>query len=62
MRVYSLDGRLIRTIKNEFGDPGSHKITWNGKNDFGKQAAAGMYLYILDVQNRKLSGKMLLLK
>ena len=62
MRVYSLDGRLIRTIKNEFGGPGSHKITWNGKNDFGKQAAAGMYLYILDVQYRKLFGKMLLLK
>ena len=30
-----MKGRLIKTLVNNFENPGEKEIEWNGKNDFG---------------------------
>jgi PKD repeat protein len=44
VRVYSLQGRLVRTLENAYATPGSHEVRWNGRDDSGRTVASGMYL------------------
>ena len=38
-------GRDVKTLINEYQDPGYRSIIWDAINDFGKPVSAGMYLY-----------------
>jgi hypothetical protein len=44
MKIFSVDGRLVRTLKQ--GDPteaGTHEVTWNGTDDNGRHVSSGLY-------------------
>jgi flagellar hook assembly protein FlgD len=44
MKIYSVDGRLIRTLKQgEQTEPGTHEVTWNGTDDGGRHMSSGVY-------------------
>jgi hypothetical protein len=45
--VYDVLGRSLRTLVNGFVHAGDHDVVWDGKDDSGKQAAPGIYLYRL---------------
>lgn len=60
LRIYDLQGRLVRTLLNgESFDPGAHQVPWNGRDDAGAEAAAGVYLYRFmtesGVENRRMT-------
>ena len=38
-------GQEIRTIISEVKSAGKHQIQWDGKDETGKEVAAGIYLY-----------------
>jgi len=43
IQVHDLSGRLVRTVlQGEIG-AGTHGVTWDGRNDAGLQAGAGVY-------------------
>jgi len=44
VRIYSLQGRLVRTLHEGFEGPGTHEVRWNGRDDNGGAVASGMYL------------------
>lgn len=44
VRIYSLQGRLVRTLEEGFASPGAHEVRWNGRDDNGGTVASGMYL------------------
>ena len=53
VRVYSIDGRLVRTlVGGEHLPAGNREVTWDGRNDAGKGAASGMYIVRLESQGR----------
>ncbi len=58
LSVYNLLGQKIRTLIDNVQDPGSYKVTWNGKDDSGKMVSSGIYFYRLAAgifsQTRKL--------
>jgi flagellar hook assembly protein FlgD len=44
MKIYSVDGRLVRTLKQgETTSAGTHEVTWNGTDDGGHHVSSGIY-------------------
>ena len=43
LEVINQNGETINILVNEFKPLGKHSITWNGKNQYGKQAPDGTY-------------------
>jgi PKD repeat protein len=44
VRIYSLQGRLVRTLEERFASAGTGEVRWNGRDDRGHTVASGMYL------------------
>ena len=63
IKVYNITGQLVRTlIDNEMANAGSHKVVWNGKNNFGRNVSTGIYLYSLEWAGMKKVKRMTLVK
>jgi photosystem II stability/assembly factor-like uncharacterized protein len=60
--IFDITGRKVTELVNNYQNPGTYEVTWNGKNDFGEQVSSGMYIYSIKAGEHKLSKKMLLLK
>ena len=46
-RVYSVDGRLVRTLINGHLPAGPHTATWDGRDESGRTVASGVYFCAL---------------
>lgn len=44
VRVYTTNGKKVRTLYDSIVAPGTYTITWDGKTESGNYAASGMYL------------------
>ena len=44
LTVYSVDGRRIRQLADESQRPGLHSVSWDGRDDGGREVAAGAYI------------------
>ena len=44
MDLYDIDGRVIRTLKNERQSPGKYRVVWDGKNSKGILQPSGIYI------------------
>jgi hypothetical protein len=43
LAIYSVDGRRVRTLVSEVREPGEYRQTWDGRDDEGQPAGAGVY-------------------
>jgi hypothetical protein len=62
LRIFGVDGRLLRTLMDGTVAPGRHTYTWDSRDDTGRQAAAGVYYYVLEAGDYKATRRMVLLK
>lgn len=62
LKVYALDGSLVRTLVSEVMDQGHHDVVWYGRDDSGRQAATGTYFYRMVADGKTLVRKMTLMK
>jgi hypothetical protein len=60
--VYDILGREIRALVNKQLSSGSHKVIWDGKDNFGNVVNSGIYIYRIKTANKTLAGKMILQK
>ncbi len=60
--VYDVLGRRVRVLFEGNCAPGSHTFRWDGTDDQGRSAGAGMYLVRLETQDFSQSRRMVLLK
>jgi len=60
LTVYNNLGMEIRTLINGSVEPGIHSLTWDGRNDSGKQMASGVYFLRLETGAFNQTRKMLL--
>jgi hypothetical protein len=44
VQIFDLLGRKIRTLLDELHTAGSHRASWDGRDDAGRAAASGVYL------------------
>ena len=61
LSVYNIMGQKVRTLIDDYQAAGSHVVIWNGFDDDGKNAGAGVYIYQLKRINHSESRKMLLI-
>ncbi len=54
LRLYTLDGRLVKTIVK---DDGSDRMVWNLHNEQGSEIASGVYIYIIKGSSGEKRGK-----
>lgn len=62
LRIYDLQGRLVRTLVAEPLAASRHSVTWNGRNDLGHIMASGVYVYRLQAGGLTASRQMTLMK
>jgi hypothetical protein len=43
LRIYEFSGRLVRTLVATARPPGTYNVTWDGQDDAGRDAPAGIY-------------------
>ena len=43
LAIYNLLGKKIRTLVNDNKSPGIYSITWDGRDEFSKKVASGIY-------------------
>ncbi|MBN1348934.1 T9SS type A sorting domain-containing protein [candidate division KSB1 bacterium] len=66
-KLYNLLGQEIRLLTNGLKSAGHHLITWNGQDEFGRQAPAGTYIYRLEFvsnggETHRKEGKLLIVR
>jgi hypothetical protein len=62
LNIYNMLGQRIRTLLNETRPAGSYKILWDGRDDFGRVVATGVYMYQLRGDNALITKKMTFIK
>jgi hypothetical protein len=62
LRVFDVQGRVVRTLVDGPLSAGRHDVTWDGRNEEGRQVATGVYFYRLTAEQDEATRKLLLLK
>jgi len=62
LKIYNLKGQFVRNLMNTNLSKGSHKFTWDGKDDYGKNVGIGMYFCKVEADGKKISQKIIRIK
>lgn len=62
LEVFNLLGQKVKSWEFESYPAGIHSVTWNGRDEYGREAATGIYLYRITAAHFRDSRKMLLVK
>ncbi|MFA6978194.1 MAG: T9SS type A sorting domain-containing protein [Ignavibacteriaceae bacterium] len=62
LKIFDINGKLVRTLENSFKGTGYHKTVWDSKNENGQTVASGAYLYQVRTGATAISKKMIFIK
>ncbi len=62
LRIYTVDGRLVRTLVSRNFDPGYHEVRWDGRGESGTSLGSGVYLYRATIGTKSFARKMAILR
>lgn len=62
LRIYSVTGRVVRTLHQGPLSRGEHEFVWDGRAAGGAPVASGLYFYELRAGGERATGKMLAVK
>ena len=62
LSIYNLAGQLVRVLQFETLQAGEHTLSWDGRDDHGREVASGVYIYRLNVGEWAVQRRMLLLR
>ncbi len=62
LKVYNILGQVVNTLVDEPLTAGDHSVTWNGKNEQGRDVASGVYFYRIQAGSFESIQKMTLLR
>ena len=60
--VYNAAGQVVRTLVDGVIEAGSHEISWDGTDNFGRSVASGVYMYRLTSGDRQTVRRMTLVR
>jgi hypothetical protein len=61
LRIYDASGRLVRELLDQRLSRDDHNIIWNGRDEHGRAAAAGIYWYRLSFGGETVAKRLILL-
>ena len=62
IEIYNMKGQKIKSYHQEHSSPGYYQVSWDGRDENGKNVASGIYLYRLTTANYTSAKKMVLAK
>ncbi|MDO9390200.1 MAG: Ig-like domain-containing protein [bacterium] len=62
LAIYNVAGQLVKTIVNHPQMAGRYTVSWNGRDESGRQAATGVYFYRLTANGTSAARTMNLIK
>ncbi len=62
LTIFNSQGKLVRTLQNEFQNPGAYKLFWDGQDADQKAVSSGIYFYRLQTSEVSSVRKMTLLR
>lgn len=62
LAIYNTLGQRVRLLQNRFMPAGQHEVFWEGRNEEGRQQAAGLYFVRLTTSTQTQQIKLLLVK
>ena len=62
IRIFSVNGRLVKTLLDGFQPAGEQVISWDGRNDLGRITAAGAYILQFRSRSVRQSERIIRLK
>jgi flagellar hook assembly protein FlgD len=62
LAIHDATGRLVKVLLDGAIEPGWRRATWDGRNAQGQPAAAGVYFTKLEVGEKAIHRKIVLLK
>ncbi len=62
IKIYDINGRLVKELFNGFSEAGIHKVDWKGMNQTGSKVASGNYFCTVKFNNQFRTLKLVLLK
>lgn len=62
LKIYNINGSLVKTLYNGIQTNGLHYVQWDGRNELNQPVSSGIYIYVLKNENMIKTKKMLLLK
>ena len=62
LKIYNNIGHLVKTLVEEHQSKGAYSVEWDGRDESGGVAPAGLYLYCMQAGTTSSTQKMLLIK
>lgn len=63
LKIFNLLGQEVITLVNKEQQPGAYTVQWDGKDNFGRPVASGVYVFQMKAGNKfSVAKRMLLLK
>jgi hypothetical protein len=62
LAIFDAQGRVVRNLMSETMTRGRHDVTWDGRDEAGREVASGAYIAVLKSPAARLSQKLLVLK
>ncbi len=62
LEIYNLIGQRVKVMINKKQRAGAHSIFWNGRDEFDREVASGIYLYRLKTDVYQRTKKMIMIK
>lgn len=61
IRVYNVNGQLVRTLYEQDTSVGQHRVVWDAKDNNGRDVTSGVYFYRLEAPNKFTTTKRMML-
>ncbi len=62
LQIINIRGQTVKILVDEEKPAGWHTVTWDGKNESGRDVASGIYLYMIEADNKKIFKKMTIIR
>jgi hypothetical protein len=62
LAVYDVRGSHVKTLMDEYLEPGTHQIHWDGRDEEGQPVSSGVYLYTLRAGSETFTRRMTILR
>ena len=62
IKIVDVSGRVVRHLVDELQEEGRKEITWDGRDDEGRELSSGVYFYTLTGADATMKRRLVLLR